>query len=119
LSSFKRNKVAILTGASGIVDVQGDIADPGTARLVECARAEAPAAPATLMKARLAAVTRSLAIEYAARRLGANAVSLGVIKTPIYDESCYASIHALHPLGCAGEIEDVVWGVLYLESAPS
>jgi NAD(P)-dependent dehydrogenase (short-subunit alcohol dehydrogenase family) len=86
--------------------------------LVEHANAKAPAALATLTKGGLTAVTRSLAIEYASRGLRANAVSLGVIKTPVYDESSYATIDALHPLGHAGEIEDVVGGVLYLESAP-
>ena len=86
--------------------------------LVEHANAKAPAALATLTKGGLTAVTRSLAIEYASRGLRANAVSLGVIKTPVYDESSYATIDALHPLGRAGEIEDVVGGVLYLESAP-
>jgi NAD(P)-dependent dehydrogenase (short-subunit alcohol dehydrogenase family) len=86
--------------------------------LVEHANAKAPAALATLTKGGLTAVTRSLAIEYASRGLRANAVSLGVIKTPLYDESSYATIDALHPLGRAGEIEDVVGGVLYLESAP-
>jgi len=86
--------------------------------LVEQANAKAPAALATLTKGGLTAVTRSLAIEYASRGLRANAVSLGVIKTPVYDESSYTTIDALHPLGRAGEIEDVVGGVLYLESAP-
>jgi NAD(P)-dependent dehydrogenase (short-subunit alcohol dehydrogenase family) len=71
-----------------------------------------------LTKGGLTAVTGSLAIEYASRGLRANAVSLGVIKTPVYDQSSYATIDALHPLGRAGEIEDVVGGVLYLESAP-
>jgi NAD(P)-dependent dehydrogenase (short-subunit alcohol dehydrogenase family) len=45
-------------------------------------------------------------------------VSLGVIKTPLHDESSYAGMGALHPVGQVGEIEDVVGGVLYLESAP-
>jgi NAD(P)-dependent dehydrogenase (short-subunit alcohol dehydrogenase family) len=86
--------------------------------LVEHANAKAPAALATLTKGGLTAVTRSLAIEYASRGLRANAVSLGVIKTPAYDESSYATIDSLHPLGRAGAIEDVVGGVVYLESAP-
>ncbi len=86
--------------------------------LVEHANAKVPAALATLTKGGLAAVTRSLAIEYASRGLRINAVSLGVIKTPIHDERSYASIGALHPVGRVGEIEDVVGGVLYLESAP-
>jgi NAD(P)-dependent dehydrogenase (short-subunit alcohol dehydrogenase family) len=85
--------------------------------LVENADAKVTAALATLTKGGLAAVTRSLAIEYASRGLRVNAVSLGVIKTPMYDESSYAAIGALHPLGRAGEIDDVTRGVLYLESA--
>ena len=86
--------------------------------LVEQADSGRPAALPVLTKGGLVAVTKSLAIEYASRGLRVNAVSLGVIKTPIHDESSYAGMGALHPLGRLGEIEDVVGGVLYLESAP-
>jgi NAD(P)-dependent dehydrogenase (short-subunit alcohol dehydrogenase family) len=86
--------------------------------LVEQADSSRPAALSVLTKGGLVAVTRSLAIEYAARGLRVNAVSLGVIKTPTHDESSYAGMGALHPVGRVGEIEDVVGGVLYLESAP-
>ncbi len=86
--------------------------------LAEQANAEVPAALAALSKGGLTAVTRSLAIEYASRGLRVNAVSLGVIKTQLHDESSYASLAALHPIGRVGEVQDVVGGVLYLESAP-
>jgi NAD(P)-dependent dehydrogenase (short-subunit alcohol dehydrogenase family) len=86
--------------------------------LVEQPDSSRPAALQTLTKGGLVAVTRSLAIEYASRGLRVNAVSLGVIKTPLHDESSYAGMGALHPIGRVGEIEDVVGGVLYLESAP-
>jgi NAD(P)-dependent dehydrogenase (short-subunit alcohol dehydrogenase family) len=86
--------------------------------LVEQADSSRPAALSVLTKGGLVAVTRSLAIEYASRGLRVNAVSLGVIKTPVHDESSYAGMGALHPLGRVGEIKDVVGGVLYLESAP-
>ena len=86
--------------------------------LVEHADSSRPAALQILTKGGLVAVTKSLAIEYAARGLRVNAVSLGVIKTPTHDASSYAGMGALHPLGRVGEIEDVVGGVLYLESAP-
>jgi NAD(P)-dependent dehydrogenase (short-subunit alcohol dehydrogenase family) len=86
--------------------------------LVEHADSSRPDALQILTKGGLVAVTRSLAIEYASRGLRANAVSLGVIKTPIHDESSYSRLGALHPVGRVGEIEDVVGGVLYLESAP-
>ncbi|HTA14008.1 MAG TPA: SDR family oxidoreductase [Solirubrobacteraceae bacterium] len=86
--------------------------------LVEQADSGIPAALSVLTKGGLVAVTKSLAIEYASRGLRVNAVSLGVIKTPIHDASSYAGMGALHPVGRVGEIEDVVGGVLYLESAP-
>jgi NAD(P)-dependent dehydrogenase (short-subunit alcohol dehydrogenase family) len=86
--------------------------------LVEYADSTTPAALQTLTKGGLVAATGSLAIEYAARGLRVNAVSLGVIRTPMHDESSYAGMGALHPIGRVGEIADVVGGVLYLESAP-
>ena len=86
--------------------------------LVEHADNSRPAALQVLTKGGLVAVTRSLAIEYASSGLRVNAISLGVIKTPVHDESSYAEMGALHPVGRVGEIEDVVGGVLYLESAP-
>jgi NAD(P)-dependent dehydrogenase (short-subunit alcohol dehydrogenase family) len=86
--------------------------------LVEFAESKTPAALQTLTKGGLVAATRSLAIEYAARGLRFNAVSLGVIRTPMHDESSYAGMGALHPIGRVGEVADVVGGVLYLESAP-
>jgi NAD(P)-dependent dehydrogenase (short-subunit alcohol dehydrogenase family) len=86
--------------------------------LVEQADSVRPAALPVLAKGGLVAVTKSLAIEYASRGLRVNAVSLGVIKTPTHDESSYAGMEALHPVGRVGEIEDVVGGILYLESAP-
>jgi NAD(P)-dependent dehydrogenase (short-subunit alcohol dehydrogenase family) len=94
-------------GAGHIVNV--------STTLVEYAESKTPAALQTLTKGGLAAVTRSLAIEYASRGLRVNAVSLGVIRT--HDDSSYAGMGALHPLGRVGEIDDVVGGVLYLESA--
>jgi NAD(P)-dependent dehydrogenase (short-subunit alcohol dehydrogenase family) len=97
-------------GAGHIVNV--------STTLVESADSTRPAALQTLTKGGLVAVTRSLAIEYASRGLRVNAVSLGVIETPQHDKASYAGLGASHPLGRVGEIEDVVGGVLYLESAP-
>jgi NAD(P)-dependent dehydrogenase (short-subunit alcohol dehydrogenase family) len=59
-----------------------------------------------------------LAIEYASRGIRVNAVSLGVIKTPMYGPESYEATAALHPIGRAGEISDVSGGILYLEGAP-
>jgi NAD(P)-dependent dehydrogenase (short-subunit alcohol dehydrogenase family) len=89
-----------------------------TTTLAEHANAKVSAALAALTKGGLAAATRSLAIEYAARGIRFNAVSLGVIKTPMHSPESYAGLDRLHPLGRMGEISDVVEAILYLESAP-
>jgi NAD(P)-dependent dehydrogenase (short-subunit alcohol dehydrogenase family) len=86
--------------------------------LVEQADSSQPAALPVLTKGGLVAAAKSLAIEYASRGVRVNAVSLGVIKTAMHDESSYAGMGALHPIGRVGEVKDVVGGVLYLESAP-
>jgi NAD(P)-dependent dehydrogenase (short-subunit alcohol dehydrogenase family) len=70
-----------------------------------------------LTKGGLAAVIRSLAIEYAALGVRVNAVSLGVIKIPVHDAASYEGMGDLHPLGRVGAIGDVVDGILYLEQA--
>ena len=85
--------------------------------LVDHADRQRLAALATLTKGGLAAVTRSLAIEYASRGVRFNAVALGVIKTPEDDAASYAGMAGLHPIGRVGEISDVVDGILYLERA--
>ena len=85
--------------------------------LVDQADSKRPAALASLTKGGLAAVTRSLAIEYASRGVRVNAVSLGVIKTPMYDPASYEGMDDVHPLGRMGEISDVIDGILYLERA--
>ena len=85
--------------------------------LVDHARSDSPSALASLTKGGLAAVVRSLAIEYASRGVHVNAVALGVIRTPMHDPASYAEPASLHPLGRVGEVDDVVRGVLYLERA--
>jgi NAD(P)-dependent dehydrogenase (short-subunit alcohol dehydrogenase family) len=85
--------------------------------LVDHPDSHRPSALAALTKGGLAAVTRSLAIEYAASGVRVNAVALGVIRTPAHDPASYAGMAALHPLGRLGEVADVVDGVLYLERA--
>jgi NAD(P)-dependent dehydrogenase (short-subunit alcohol dehydrogenase family) len=85
--------------------------------LVNHADSRRPSALASLTKGGLEAVTRSLATEYASRGVRVNAVSLGVIKTPLHDPASYEGMAGLHPLGRIGEISDVVDGILYLEEA--
>jgi NAD(P)-dependent dehydrogenase (short-subunit alcohol dehydrogenase family) len=85
--------------------------------LVDHPNRGSPAALASLTKGGLAAVTRSLAIEYAPSGVRVNAVALGVIRTPAHDPASYEGLAALHPLGRVGEISDVVEGIMYLERA--
>jgi NAD(P)-dependent dehydrogenase (short-subunit alcohol dehydrogenase family) len=88
-----------------------------TTSLAERADSTRPSALAALTKGGLAAVTRSLAIEYASRGVRVNAVSLGVIKTEVHDDASYGGMAELHPIGRLGEVADVVDGILYLERA--
>ena len=88
-----------------------------TTSLVDRADSQRPSALTALTKGGLAAVTRSLATEYASRGVLVNAVALGVIRTPAHDPASYAGMAALHPLGRIGEIGDVAEGILYLERA--
>lgn len=76
-----------------------------------------PSVLASLTKGGLNAATKSLAIEYAGRGIRANAVALGIIRTPMHPPETHVGLSALHPLGRMGEIAEVVHGVLYLESA--
>jgi NAD(P)-dependent dehydrogenase (short-subunit alcohol dehydrogenase family) len=89
-----------------------------TTTLVEHADVKVPSALASLTKGGLAAVTKSLATEYAATGIRVNAVSPGVIKTPMHAPETYDGLGTLHPMGRMGETSDVVSAVMYLESAP-
>ena len=88
-----------------------------TTSIVDRPSSERPSALVALTKGGLAAVTRSLAIEYASRGVRVNAVAPGVIKTPLHDLDSYKGLAELHPLGRLGEVSDVVDGILYLERA--
>ena len=85
--------------------------------LVDHANSNVPSVLASLTKGGLNAATKSLAIEYAKRGIRANAVALGIIKTPMHAIETHAQLGALHPVGHMGETSDVVDAVLYLESA--
>lgn len=99
----------VTQGSGHVVNISTSLVDrPDNAR---------PAALPSLTKGGLAAVTRSLAIEYASRGVRVNAVALGVIKTPEHDLASYEGMAELHPLGRLGEITDVAEGILYLERA--
>jgi NAD(P)-dependent dehydrogenase (short-subunit alcohol dehydrogenase family) len=88
-----------------------------TSSMVDRPSSDRPSSLVALTKGGLAAVTRSLAIEYASRGVRVNAVAPGVIKTPVHELTSYKGLAELHPLGRLGEVSDVVDGILYLEGA--
>jgi NAD(P)-dependent dehydrogenase (short-subunit alcohol dehydrogenase family) len=88
-----------------------------TTSLVDHANSNVPSALASLTKGGLNAVTKSLAIEYAKRGVRVNAVSPGVIKTPMHSPETHETLAKLHPMGRMGDIKDIVDAVLFLESA--
>ena len=88
-----------------------------TTSLVDHAIDGVPSVLASLTKGGLNAATKSLAIEYAKRGVRVNAVSPGVIKTPMHAAETHEWLSALHPVGRMGEIGDVVQAVLYLDAA--
>jgi len=88
-----------------------------TTTLAEHAVDGVPSVLASLTKGGLNAATKSLAIEYAKRGIRVNAVSPGIIKTPMHGAETHAALAGLHPVNRMGEISDIVQAILYLESA--
>jgi len=88
-----------------------------TTSLVDHPNSNVPSVLASLTKGGIQAATKSLAIEYAKRGVRANAVSPGIIKTPMHGPETHDALGKLHPVGHMGEIRDIVDAVLYLESA--
>lgn len=88
-----------------------------TTSLTDHANSNVPSVLASLTKGGLNAATKSLAIEFAKVGIRVNAVSPGVIKTPMHAPATHDFLAKLHPVGRMGEIKDVVDAVLFLESA--
>ena len=84
--------------------------------LVDHALSQVPAALASLTKGGLNAVTKSLAIEYAARNVRVNTVALGVVKTPMHAPETHDFLAQMHPIGRMGEIDEVVDAIVFLEN---
>lgn len=88
-----------------------------TTTLADQADSSVPSVLAALTKGGLNAATRSLAIEYAKKGIRVNAVSPGVIKTPMHAPATHDFLAKLHPVGHMGEPKDIVDAVLFLEGA--
>jgi NAD(P)-dependent dehydrogenase (short-subunit alcohol dehydrogenase family) len=88
-----------------------------TTSLVDQPIAGVPAALASLTKGGLDAVTRGLAIEYADKGIRVNAISPGIIKTPMHKPETHDFLAKLHPMQRMGEVKEIVDAVLYLDNA--
>jgi len=88
-----------------------------TTTLTDHAISAVPTGLANLTKGGLNSATKALAIEYAARGIRFNAVSPGIIKTPMHGPETHDFLGKLHPVGHMGETKDIIDAVLYLEQA--
>jgi NAD(P)-dependent dehydrogenase (short-subunit alcohol dehydrogenase family) len=88
-----------------------------TTSLVDQPLSTLPSVLASLTKGGLNSATKSLAIEYASRGIRVNAVSPGIIKTPMHPVETHETLAKFHPMGRMGEPQDIVEAVLYLETA--
>jgi NAD(P)-dependent dehydrogenase (short-subunit alcohol dehydrogenase family) len=85
--------------------------------LVEHAIQGVPAVLASLSKGACVAATRGLAMELARDNIRVNAVSLGIIRTPLHEPESLEGKKSFAPLNRYGEVADVVRAVLYLEDS--
>jgi NAD(P)-dependent dehydrogenase (short-subunit alcohol dehydrogenase family) len=88
-----------------------------SAVLADQPSASVPALLAVLSKSTMPAVSKALALEYAANNIRFNTVSPGNVNTPMHAKDNHAALAKFHPLGRIGEISDVVDAVLYLQNA--
>jgi NAD(P)-dependent dehydrogenase (short-subunit alcohol dehydrogenase family) len=90
-----------------------------SATIAEYANSSTPSVLTALTKGGLASATKSLAVEYASRGIRVNAVSPGIIQTPMHPADSYEELgDRLPPLGRVGQVSDVVDGILFLEASP-
>jgi NAD(P)-dependent dehydrogenase (short-subunit alcohol dehydrogenase family) len=88
-----------------------------TTSLVNQADSNVPSVLASLTKGGIDSATKSLAIEYAKRGIRVNAVSPGIIDTPMHPSEAREMLAGLHPVGRLGTVEDIARAVMFLEAA--
>jgi NAD(P)-dependent dehydrogenase (short-subunit alcohol dehydrogenase family) len=120
-AEFRRVIDVNLTGAFLVVKHAGQrIADGGAIVSLSSLNARQPGTGMVAYcsaKAGMVMLTEVAALELAARGIRVNAVSPGIIKSPMHPVATHAQLGALHPVGHMGEMSDIVGAVLYLEQA--
>ncbi len=96
-------------GSGHVVNISAVLADQPSGSV--------PALLAVLSKSPMPAVSKALALEYAASNIRFNTVSPGNINTPMHANDNHEALAKFHPLARMGEISDIVDAVLYLQNA--
>jgi NAD(P)-dependent dehydrogenase (short-subunit alcohol dehydrogenase family) len=76
------------------------------------------AALTSLTKGGLNAVTRGLAIEYAADGIRVNAIAPGIVDTPMHKPENHEFLKGLHPIRRMATVSEIVDAALFLVKAP-
>lgn len=85
--------------------------------LVDQPIAGVPASLPVLTKSTLSAVSRQLAIEYAADGIRVNTVSPGAVNTPMHADEDHEALKKLAPLNRIAEPSEIVDAILFLTAA--
>jgi NAD(P)-dependent dehydrogenase (short-subunit alcohol dehydrogenase family) len=76
------------------------------------------AALTSMTKGGLNAVTRGLAIEYAAEGIRVNAIAPGIVDTPMHKSENHEALKRLHPIHRLATVDEIVDAALFLVRAP-
>jgi NAD(P)-dependent dehydrogenase (short-subunit alcohol dehydrogenase family) len=80
--------------------------------------AATPCSGSSTAKGAVHALTRNLALEFAADKIRVNAIAPAVVETPLFDSLLtneqLASLNSFHPLGRNGQAQDITEAVLFL-----
>jgi NAD(P)-dependent dehydrogenase (short-subunit alcohol dehydrogenase family) len=80
--------------------------------------AGAPISLAVITKSTIPAFSRALAMEYVTDGIRANAISPGVVDTPMHALDDHETLKKLNPAGRLVQVSEIVDALLYLQSAP-
>ena len=88
-----------------------------TSTMVDHPIAGANSAVPMITKGGLAAVTRSLAMEFLKQGIRVNAVAPGIVDTPMHKDNPKDFLRTLQPMGQISSVKDIVGAIVYLTEA--